>query len=509
MTSNVDEFAAKTRARLISFYLPQFHPIPENDAWWGKGFTEWTNVSKSKSLFSGHHQPHLPTDLGFYDLRLPESRKAQADMAREHGIEAFCYWHYWFHGKRLIERHFEEVLSSKEPDFSFCLAWANETWSRRWLGEEKDILMPQAYSREDDLSHVRWLLPVFADPRCVKVNGRPMFLIYRPTDLPAPQRTTDLIRSECVRNGLPEPFLIGINSHCWDLDCSTIGFDRTLLFMPQLGNLPEFMNDEPSTTKLERNRRFGVDSDKLKIYDYEEALVSMLGNRSKYSHPVVPSIFVGWDNTPRRSENGIILVNSKPETFGKYLNQLVEEVQENDPDERLVFLNAWNEWAEGNHLEPDDLNGRSFLEEVKRVNDPLQSSASAPSSAREHTLPPSKESPRIKPPIEAVKIDKKPQNTLPLEQLATTSMLFSPEKWGEILAKAYPADKILTPEEQELLRDFSPKVLSAILPMVDQGIRDQFAAVLRNKDRQITDIHNSLSWKITAPLRKIFDLLFK
>lgn len=371
----------KKSARLITFYLPQFHPIPENDEWWGKGFTEWANVSKAKPQFPGHRQPHLPTDLGFYDLRLPEARKAQAEMAREHGIEAFCYWHYWFEGKRLLERPFNEVLQSGEPDFSFCLAWANETWSRRWLGEEKDILMQQSYSPEDDLNHVHWLLPVFADPRCVKVNGRPLFLIYRPKDLPDPQRTTDLFRNECIRNGLPEPFLIGINSHCWNLDCRSIGFDGTLLFMPQLGNLPEFMNDDPSETKRERNIRLGVESDKLKIYDYEESLVTMLSNRKKYDHPVYPSIFVGWDNTPRRGENGIIIVNSEPAIFGKHLSELIDEVQQNPPDERFVFVNAWNEWAEGNHLEPDNWNGRGYLEEIRRINGPILSASSKQAKA--------------------------------------------------------------------------------------------------------------------------------
>jgi Glycosyltransferase WbsX len=368
------------KARLISFYLPQFHPILENDHWWGKGFTEWTNVSKSQAQFKGHHQPHLPADLGFYDLRLPEARIAQANMAREYGVEAFCYWHYWFHGKRLIERPFQEVLQSGEPNFPFCLAWANETWSRRWLGEEKDVLQAQTYSPEDDLNHARWLLPVFADPRCVKVNGRPLFLIYRPTDLPDPQRTTDLFRNESVRNGLPEPFLVGINAHCWNLDCRTIGFDQTLLFMPQLGNLPEFMVDEPSESKRQRNKKFGIESAKLKIYDYEEALISMLENRSKYKHPVVPSIFVGWDNTPRRSENGIIILNSKPAIFGKHLERLVQEVQVNPPDERMVFLNAWNEWAEGNHLEPDDLHGKGYLEEVRRVVYPAGTRTTNPGS---------------------------------------------------------------------------------------------------------------------------------
>src|ERR671916_3063151 len=145
-------------ARLIAFYLPQFPPTPQNDEWWGKGFTEWTNVSKAKPLFAGHYQPHVPANLGFYDLRVPEARQAQANLARRYGIEGFCYWHYWFEGKRLLETPFNEVLSSGQPDFPFCLAWANETWSKRWLGENKDILQEQTYSLKDDLAHIRWLM---------------------------------------------------------------------------------------------------------------------------------------------------------------------------------------------------------------------------------------------------------------------------------------------------------------------------------------------------------------
>ncbi len=353
--------------RFVAFYLPQFHPIPENDAWWGKGFTEWTNVVKATTLFTGHKQPRLPSELGFYDLRLPEARQAQAKLAREHGIEGFCYWHYWFEGQRLLELPFNEVLRTGEPDFPFCLAWANESWSRRWLGENKDILMRQSYSPADDLNHIRWLLQAFADRRCIRVDGRPVFMIYRPTDLPKPRRTTDLFRNECIRNGLPEPFLIGSNSHCWDVDCQTLGFDRTLLFMPQLGNLPEFMVDGPTESRRTRNAKLGVESDTLKLYDYEEAVVSMLGNRRSYSHSVYPSIFVGWDNVPRRGEHGIIIVNSSPAVFGRHLAHLANEVQQHPEDERFVFINAWNEWAEGNYLEPDIWTGRGHLEEVRRV----------------------------------------------------------------------------------------------------------------------------------------------
>src|SRR5262245_48407283 len=202
----------QAHALLIAFYLPQYHPIPENDAWWGKGFTEWTNVSKARPLFRGHDQPRRPTDLGYYDLRVPETRFAQAELARAYGLEGFCYWHYWFEGRRLLERPFNEVLASGEPDFPFCLAWANETWSRRWLGEERDILMKQGYSTEDDRNHGRWLTRAFADPRYIRIGGRPVFLIYRPFDLPEPRATTDAFRGACVKEGLPEPHLIGVDA---------------------------------------------------------------------------------------------------------------------------------------------------------------------------------------------------------------------------------------------------------------------------------------------------------
>jgi lipopolysaccharide biosynthesis protein len=354
-----------TNARLIAFYLPQFHPIPENDGWWGKGFTEWTNVAKARPLFAGHYQPHLPADMGFYDLRLPETRQAQADLAREYGIEGFCYWHYWFHGKRLLERPFNEVLSSGQPDFPFCLAWANEPWSRRWLGEERDVLQHQTYSPEDDRNHIRWLVEAFADPRYIQVRDRPLFMVYRPTDLPEPNRTTDLFRDECVRHGLAEPYLLGLNSHDPDVDYRELGFDGTLDFQPELGILPDFLDDGLRLSKLLRNMRAGVASASLKIYDYTTARRLMAKERS---FPVQPCIFVGWDNTPRRGNNGIIMINSSPAAFESGLSALVEQVSNLPPEHRLVFINAWNEWAEGNYLEPDLKNGRRYLEAVRRVN---------------------------------------------------------------------------------------------------------------------------------------------
>lgn len=348
-----------TKARILAFYLPQFYPTPQNDHWWGKGFTEWTNVSKARALFEGHYQPHIPANLGFYDLRVPEVRLSQAHLARLYLIEGFCYWHYWFHGTRLLERPLNEVLSSGRPDLPFCLSWANETWQRRWhgAGNEHATLQVQSYSPEDDLNHIRWLIPAFSDPRYIRVRGRPVFLVYRPMDLPDPKRTMETFRDECVRLGVPEPFLIGLNSHA-DKDFKELGFDGTLNFEPQFGALP------------------GPTEPGLKIYDYTQARRRMTNRKKDF--PTYPCIFVRWDNTPRRGENGIVFVNSTPEAFGAGLRNVIESVQDRPFDDRLVFVNAWNEWAEGNHLEPDLKFGLRYLEAVRTANE----HGSAPSVAQ-------------------------------------------------------------------------------------------------------------------------------
>jgi lipopolysaccharide biosynthesis protein len=351
--------------RLIAFYLPQYHPIPENDAWWGKGFTEWTNVSRATPLFPGHYQPHLPADLGFYDLRLADARQAQADLAAQHGLDGFCYYHYWFGGKRLLERPFNDVLASGKPKLPFCLCWANESWSRSWLGVAKDVFMPQSYSLDDDVNHARWLIRAFSDSRYIQVEGRPIFLVYRPTDLLDPQRTTDIWRSECVRSGLPDPYLVGVDAHSPGTDFRKKGFDSTLVFEPQLGALPESLNDGWSLSKLRRNVHLGVRSGRLKVYDYLSARRLMLNRRRDF--PFIPTVFVGWDNTPRRGRNAVVMINSTPDNFERSLIQTVDSIKGSSYGDGLVFINAWNEWAEGNHLEPDQKYGLSFLQRLKHV----------------------------------------------------------------------------------------------------------------------------------------------
>jgi hypothetical protein len=345
---------ARDSVRLIAFYLPQYHPIPENDRWWGEGFTEWRNVVKARPLFPGHGQPQLPTDLGFYDLRLAQSRQEQADLGRRHAIHGFCYYHFWFHGKRLLERPFNEALDTGQPDFPFCLCWANEPWSRRWDGSETDVLQPQSYSAEDDLNHIRWLLRPLTDARAITIDGRPVFLVYQGRQLPDPARTTELWRREAVRAGLKGLYLLAVETG-WDAgwDATQIGFDAKVLFQPQFS----LLNSVP---------RLDVANPRLRVYDYEQAW-PILANPQPVSYLRYDTVFPGWDNTPRRGEEGWVVHNSTPEAYQQWLRLAIEKTRDRPADQRIVFLNAWNEWAEGCHLEPDHRNGREYLEATAEV----------------------------------------------------------------------------------------------------------------------------------------------
>ncbi len=352
--------------RLIAFHLPQFHPIAENDRWWGKGFTEWTNVTKARPLFRGHDQPRLPADLGYYDLRLPETRAAHAELAQRYGIEGFCFWHYWFHGRRLLERPVDEILASGEPNFPFCLAWANESWSRSWLGDNREVLIEQSYSEEDDRNHARWLARAFADSRYIRIHGRPLLVVYRPKALPDARRTTDIFRTECIRLGLPEPYLVGIDAHCFGTDLRQLGFDMTEHHEPQLGVLaPEVFIDGPLRSRFKRNLKRGIFSATTKIYSYAAATDLMARVRPTFPH--FPCCFVGWDNTARRGRDAIVMVDSSPELFRSQLSVMANVVLRKQPEERVVFINAWNEWAEGMYLEPDARSGHDYLRAVASV----------------------------------------------------------------------------------------------------------------------------------------------
>jgi len=351
--------------RALALYLPQFHPIPENDAWWGKGFTEWRNVVRTTSLFPGHYQPQLPADLGFCDLRVPETREAQAAMASGYGITGFVYHHYWFRGRRLLDRPFREVLESGSPDFPFALSWANEPWTRAWDGRTSEVLIRQEYSVEDDREHIRHLLPAFADPRYVRVDGRPLFIVYAAGKLPDPRRTTDCWREEAVRAGVGEPYLCR-----WEWDGAgeptELGFDATIDFQPDFSHLGPALRRSVPARALRRLHLTNAAYRRHRIFDYGSVIARMQA-RPPVPYKRFPCVTPGWDNTPRRRRQGIVLRDSTPEAYERWLRATVEAFVPFGPGEDLVFLNAWNEWAEGNHLEPCLRWGRGYLEATRRA----------------------------------------------------------------------------------------------------------------------------------------------
>jgi lipopolysaccharide biosynthesis protein len=366
---NTPAAATRESLRLLAFYLPQYHPIPENDHWWGQGFTEWTNVVKAKALFPGHHQPHLPSDLGFYDLRVPEVREAQADMAQRYGVSAFCYYHYWFHGRRLLDRPFDEVLTSGRPDFPFCLCWANESWTRSWDGGDREVLMTQRHSAEDDLAHIEHLLPAFQDRRYVRIGGKPLFLVYRTELLPDPIRTAEIWRERAHRTGIGDLYLVRVESFVSDTDPKAIGFDAAVEFAPDWRVLPapRFRRERwDLLARVQHHlRRIGL-IPKLylnhSIYPYELLLNRML-NKPRVTYKRFSCVTPGWDNSARRARNSTIFCGSTPRLYENWLRTTIRDTLDTfQGDERIVFVNAWNEWAEGNHLEPDQLWGRAYLD---------------------------------------------------------------------------------------------------------------------------------------------------
>ncbi|HXP69062.1 MAG TPA: glycoside hydrolase family 99-like domain-containing protein [Candidatus Dormibacteraeota bacterium] len=365
--------AAKIRA--IAFHLPQFHPIPENDEWWGQGFTEWTNVVRGKPLFAGHYQPHLPADLGFYDLRLPEARAAQAELAASYGIYGFCYYHYWFHGREVLERPVNEIWKSGEPDFPWCLCWANENWTRQWDGLQSEILLEQRYSAEDDLAHIRRLIPMFADPRYIRVEGKPLFLVYRATKLPEPKRTTEIWRREAEKAGLGGLFLARVESFAEFGDPREMGFDCAVEFRPRMTT--DFWQLRTARRRWWHRRKLRTAEPAFydhAIFEYEEMVRHALEVPAP-EYPRIPCVCPSWDNSPRRKRSAVIFMNSTPEKYERWLrevvNRRIKEIRAGEErsisPQSLIFINAWNEWAEGNHLEPCQRWGRAYLEATRRA----------------------------------------------------------------------------------------------------------------------------------------------
>ncbi len=336
--------------RLVAFYLPQFHPVPENDAWWGKGFTEWTNVARARPLFAGHEQPRLPADLGFYDLRLAETRDAQADLARRYGVGAFCYYFYWFGGRRFLARPLSEMLASRRPDMPFCLCWANESLTRRWDGRDKDVLLEQVHTPESDRAFIEDALPYLADPRYLRVDGVPLLLVYRPPLLADPVGTLAYWRDRCRAAGIGGLHVAGMETFGF-ADPRPLGFDSVVEFPPHGAR-----GDDLTADIADRPPEF-----RGRILDYPTVAARALA-RTAPDFRRFRGVMPGWDNTARRGLDAKIFIRSTPEAYGDWLRQAVARARaECPPGQRLVFVNAWNEWGEGAHLEPDQRHGHAYL----------------------------------------------------------------------------------------------------------------------------------------------------
>lgn len=362
----------------IAYLLPQYHPIPENDEWWGKGFTEWTNVAKAKPLFKGHHQPRLPADLGFYDLRLPEVREQQAELAREHGIHGFCYYHYWFgNGKQLLERPFNEVLTSGKPDFPFMLCWANETWKGVWFGASKGkVLIEQTYPGAFDyLNHFNSLLSAFNDPRYIRFDDKPVFYVYKPLNIPELKIFVDVFREASRNNGFKDIYLLAGNCpSSWDPQKN--GFDGMVS-----NNFHEFWhyaksyfvkNGSTFSGRVERKVRnlfspkIFDDREKPYYISYQH-LINIISNWPAVAFDYFPEIVPDWDNSARSGVKSLVLKDSTPELWQLLVDKACSYSTINNPDHPYVFIKSWNEWAEGNYLEPDDKWGLQYLNSMKDV----------------------------------------------------------------------------------------------------------------------------------------------
>ena len=362
------------KARVIAFYLPQYHPIPENDAVWGKGFTEWTNVAKAKPLYNGHHQPNIPADLGFYDLRLPIIREQQAELARNAGVEGFMYWHYWFgNGKMLLEKPFLEVLNSAKPDFPFCLGWANHSWTTKtWHGANglnlkvgTEYIAKMVYPGKDDYrAHFNYCLPAFKDKRYITVDGKPLFYIWAPSDHPEMQLFIEYWQELALQNGLNGiHFVANVNGNeesynkYIEMGFSAVNFNTMSYAQAKVAG-------SVFKRKIKTLFSWYLPGLKLNKYDYSKIVENM--SLPIYSEEnCYPVILPGYDRSPRAGRAAVILSNNNPKAFQKHVADTIERVQCKKDEHKIVFLKSWNEWAEGNYMEPDLRWGHAFLDALK------------------------------------------------------------------------------------------------------------------------------------------------
>lgn len=379
------------KPKIIALYLPQFHPIPENDRWWGPGFTEWTNVAKAKPLFKGHVQPKIPADLGFYDLRLPETREAQASLARDAGVDGFCYYHYWFGGKELLERPFKEVLQSGKPDFPFCLCWANHSWSNKtWNRKSRlradSMLMEQIYpGEEDDIAHFLSVLPAFKDSRYMTVDGKPIFFLYNPWTHPRVREWITLWRNLAEEHGLKGLYLVAMCDSTLAFKLNADG-TRTIA-SPNLESSAEIFQSVldmgfDAVNSFGRRRGEMLSKGKYKellktvlrkvglpvgaYYDYAKTVRGFFAPEDKWEN-VIPTIMPNWDRSPRAALHDGVYVGATPEAFQKHILQAMDMIKDKTPEHQILILKSWNEWGEGNYVEPDQEFGHGWLEAIKEA----------------------------------------------------------------------------------------------------------------------------------------------
>ena len=378
------------KPRLIAFYLPQYHPIPENDEWWGKGYTEWRSVTAAKPLFKGHYQPHIPADLGFYDLRLPEIREQQAELAREAGIEGFCYWHYWMgNGRMLLERPFQEVLSSGNPDYPFCLGWANHNWTNRMWSKVSNFsrthnLIEVFYSKEDYIKHFHYVLPAFRDKRYIRVDGKPLFYIFAPQHIPNSREFIDTWQDLARANGLDGIYFVAMVSNV------SLGFkdENGKYALPNLNEAgkryqmfldmgydginsrgdyrAELLCKGKYVTLYERFLRKVFKYSTLKRYDYAKVMENLFVKEDAWEN-VFPTIIPNWDRSPRAGKDAVIYDKSTPDLFERSLRNAINIIKDKKPEHQIIFVKSWNEWGEGNHLEPDVKWGHQYLDAIHNV----------------------------------------------------------------------------------------------------------------------------------------------